>query len=229
MEAVFVVLYALVAVFVGVTVFIKTLSWLPEMDRFTPFGSSRSAVVWGFLAFIVALTVEGAVLFFFWRTSKALAFVVLAVLVGPIEELSKLIPFIVRRNESLPNRLNLTLKTALTFGVIEGLLYFLALLASGNFIGAFLRLVVIAFHVVWTSFALEKAVKGSLALGYLKASAIHSLYDAPLLLYLAGAGLAVVPLALVGIAVLIYVYRSLDSTFTSLENFARVREVTALP
>ncbi|WP_457742015.1 hypothetical protein [Thermococcus sp.] len=221
MEVAFVVLYALVAVFVGVTVFIKTLSWFQKMERFTPFGLSRLAVLWGFLAFIVALAVEGIALFYLWRTSKALAFIALAILVGPIEEFSKLMPFIFRRSEGLPLRLTLTLKTALAFGVIEGLLYFLALLASGNLVGAFLRLVVITFHVVWTSFALEKAVKGSLVLGYLKASVVHSLYDAPLLLYLAGAGPAVVPLVLIGIVVLVYVYKDLDSIFMNLENFVR--------
>ncbi|AHL23174.1 PrsW family glutamic-type intramembrane protease [Thermococcus nautili] len=210
--------YVLIALAVGVSVFLKTLSWLAETDRAIFPLPLRSAMGWGILAFLVALTLEALALYPFWGTPTAL--LILALVVGPIEEGAKLIPFIAKKDESVLTRWHLTIKTALAFGFIEAVMYFILLVSMGNIIGALFRTIVIMFHVAWTAIALEEALKGSLAWGYLKAALIHSLYDAPLLLlYTSGALAGVV--SLVSVVVLVYLHNSVDGAFEFAVSYAR--------
>jgi len=210
--------YVLIALVAGVSVFLKTLSWLAETDRIIFPLPLRSAMGWGILAFLVALALEALALYPFWGTPTA--FLILALVVGPIEEGAKLIPFVAKRNESILTRWHLTIKTALAFGFIEAVMYFILLVSMGNIIGALFRTIVIMFHVAWTAIALEEALKGSLAWGYLKASLIHSLYDAPLLLlYTSGALAGVV--SLVSVVVLVYLHNSVEGAFEFAVSYAR--------
>jgi len=211
--------YVVVAIVVGVRVFVRAISWLPETDRVMPLVSTGSAVAWGILAIAVALIVEGAVLRSLWGTSAA--FIALAIVVGPVEEGAKLLPYVLKRNEDVLRRWNLTVKTALVFGIVEGIMYFLLLFFRGDVLGAFFRLVVIAFHVLWTAMALEEALKGNTLLGYARASLTHGLYDAPMLVLLAGWVTLAGPLALAGMAVLLYMNRSLDPAFRFAYDYAR--------
>ena len=203
--------YVVVAVVVGVVVFRKTISWLADTDRVMPLVPLSTGFKWGFLAFFVALLFESLVLYAFWNTREA--YVALAVTVGLIEEGAKLVPYAFTRSASGLYRRNLSVKTALAFGIIEGVLYSLFFIASGNVLGAILRAIVVMFHVVWTAMALEKALRGSLLAGYLKAAVMHSLYDAPMLVFLSGSGVWPVLAALAGIAVLVYAYASIDDVF----------------
>jgi len=214
-----VTLYLLAAVVIGIKVFTRTISWLPETDRVMPMVSLSKGFAWGVLAVLVAIAVEGAVLYAFW--GSAMAFAILAIIVGPIEEGAKLIPYFAKGGESKLYRWNLTIKTALAFGIIEGIGYFLLLFFSGNPIGAFVRLIVIAYHVVWTAIALELALTGDPVLGYLKAALIHSLYDAPAMLLMAGAGPVAGAMAIVSLGVLIYVYRASEASFRFAYDYAR--------
>ncbi|WP_297535205.1 hypothetical protein [Thermococcus sp.] len=214
-----VLLYLFAAVVIGLGVFIRTLSWLSETDRVMPMVSLPRGFAWGFLAVLVAMAVEGAVLYAFW--GSAMAFAILALIVGPVEEGAKLIPYFVKTGESKLYRWNLTIKTALAFGIIEGIGYFLLLFFSGNPIGAFVRLIVIAYHVVWTAIALELALTGDPVLGYLKAALIHGLYDAPAMLLLAGAGPVAGVMAIVSLGVLMYVYRASEASFRFAYYYAR--------
>ncbi len=210
--------YALIALTVGVSVFIKTLSWLPEVDRIVFPLPLRSAMGWGILAFLIALTLEVFALYPFWGTPTAL--LILALVVGPIEEGAKLIPFISRTNETMLTRWHLTIKTALAFGFIEAVMYFILLISAGNILGALFRTVVIMFHVAWTAIALEEALKGSLARGYLKASLIHGLYDAPILLLYTDIAIAGV-VALASIVALLYLHNSVDGAFKFAISYAK--------
>ena len=205
-----VVVYILLAVVLGIGVFTKTLSWLAETDRVV-FPPSRVSILgWGLVAFVSALFLEFSIIYPFWGSSAML--LLLAIAVGPIEEGSKLLPYLLIKNGDEMSRWYITLRASLVFGLMEAALYFLVLLSRGNLIGGLLRAIVAMYHVAWTAIALEDALKGSLLRGYLRASLLHGLYDAPvLLLYFSGsfAGL----LALGGMWAVVYLYRSLDEAF----------------
>ncbi|WP_297514214.1 hypothetical protein [Thermococcus sp.] len=217
-----VVVYLIAAIAVGVKVFTRTISWLPETDRVMYMVSLSIGFAWGFLTVVVAVVVEGVILYTVYsHLGLAAALAVLAITVGPIEEGAKLIPYVAKKNESELYRWNLTIKAALAFGVIEGIGYFLLLFFSGNPIGAFVRLIVIAFHVLWTAIALEEALRGDLLRGYLKASAVHSLYDAPAMLLLAGAGPLAGLIALVSLGALVYMYKASETSFRFAYEYAK--------
>ncbi|GAB6134489.1 PrsW family glutamic-type intramembrane protease [Thermococcus prieurii] len=211
-------IYVLLAIFLGVRIFTKTLSWFAETDRTVVPVSTASMVGWGFLAFFLALILEAIVLYSF--RGGTTAFVLLAILVGPIEEGAKLLPFVAKRKETPMRRWSLTVKTAFVFGSIEAVMYFLLLISRGNLLGALFRMIVMMFHVAWTAVALEDALRGSLMKGYLRASLLHGLYDAPMLLLYAGNS-AGVPLILAGIWAIVYLYHSIDGAFEFAVSYAR--------
>jgi len=210
--------YVTLAVFFGVKVFTKTLSWFAETDRAVLPISTASVVGWGVVAFFLALVMEAVILYSFWE--RAAAVVVLAIFVGPIEEGAKLLPFVVKRKEAPARRWSLTVKTAFVFGFIEAVMYFIILFSRGNLLGALFRVIVMMFHVAWTAVALEDALKGSLLRGYLRASLLHGLYDAPMLLLYAG-NPAGAPLTVAGIWAIVYLYRSIDGAFKFAVSYAK--------
>jgi len=220
--------YALLVIAVGIEVFFKTTSWLSKTDRLIFPVPLYSVIGWGIVAFLLALGLEGLILFSSGMTTGML---ILTFLVGPIEEGAKLLPFVVKERESTLVRWHLTIRTALVFGILEALLYFWVLVSMGNILGAILRGIIVMFHVVWTAIALEGALRGSLWDGYLKAALLHSLYDAPiLLLYILGdlAGFV----ALISVFALLYIHDSVDETFRFTVSYAkklveRKREVYA--
>ncbi|WP_297468906.1 PrsW family glutamic-type intramembrane protease [Thermococcus sp.] len=205
-----VVAYLLIALIFGVKIFTKTLSWLAETDRAVFPLSNLSIVGWGVVAFVTAFLLELAVMYPLWGSSAM--FLALALFVGPIEEGAKLLPFVFSRGKDRMTRWRLTLKVALFFGIIEALMYFVVLASRGNILGGFLRLIILMFHVAWTAVALESALQGSLLEGYLRASLLHGLYDAPVLLMPFGGEIAGL-LALGGIWAIIKLYNSIDEAF----------------
>ena len=213
-----VMIYAFMAIIFGVKIFAKTLSWLAETDRTVfPF-SNLSVIGWGVVAFITALLLEFAVMYPLWGSSAM--FLALALFVGPIEEGAKLLPFLFSREKDTMTRWRLTLKVALFFGIIEALMYFVVLASRGNILGGFLRLIILMFHVAWTAVALESALRGSLLEGYLRASLLHSLYDAPVLLLYFGWGIAGI-VALGGMWAIFNLYNSLDGAFRFAMDYER--------
>jgi len=210
--------YVFIAIGVGIRVFFRTISWLSESDRAVFPVPFYSVLSWGITAFFVAMILEMLVLKF--SPEISIAMLVLAIVVGPIEEGAKLLPFALKQDENVMVRWHLTVRTALFFGIIEALMYFVLLISMGNFFGAILRGVVVTFHVVWTAIALEGALKSSLWNGYLRAALLHSLYDAPILLLYPLGGLAglIVP---VSIAALIYINGAVDDAFGFAVSYAR--------
>ena len=203
------VAYVLAALVVGAVVFRKTWFWLKKAEEVFPAPTLTSVLLWSLTAFFTALLLEALVMYPFWGKSSML--LALAVAVGPVEEGAKLLPFVASR-EDLPLRWHLTVRTALAFGVIEAILYLVFLTSTGNLLGAFFRTVVIMFHVAWTALALKDALEGSLAGGYLKASLIHGLYDAPVFLLLMNRTLAGVA-AIAAIFALLYLNGAVDEAF----------------
>lgn len=213
-----IVVYVLIAIGVGIQMFFKTVSWLSETDRTVFPVPFYSVLGWGIVAFFTAMVLESLVLRFSREISTAM--LALAIVVGPIEEGAKLLPFVVKQDENAMTRWHLTVRTALFFGIIEALMYFVLLISMGNFFGAILRGVVVMFHVAWTAIALEGALRGSLWDGYLKAALLHCLYDAPIMLIYPLGGLAglIVP---VSIAALIYINGAVDDAFGFAVSYAR--------
>ncbi len=219
-EALLLASYLIFVIAVGLGVVVRVKGWLADIDRVLPTVGRGTAVVYGFMAIILAMVLEFIIVLGFGGSSLRLM-VALAVGVGPIEEGVKVLPFFLVGGERLV-RWRITMNVALTFAIVEGSLYGALLLFNGDLIGALFRVVVIMFHVVWTAVALEGALNGSLPVGYLKASVLHSLYDAPVLLALAGADLVVlIPITLVsGVAVLL-TYRGINGAFGAAYSLGR--------
>ncbi|MBP1911284.1 hypothetical protein [Thermococcus stetteri] len=202
------VLYLIFAVGVGITLYMKTEGWLSSLDRITPEVGTGKALKYSLLAFAGAAFFELVVLYLI--SSNKMAFLVLPLVAGFVEEGAKLSPYL-RSGDEL-YRWRLTIKVALIFAVIEAGLYGITLFFSSNVIGALLRVIVVMYHVSFTAIALEGALKGSLFSGYLKAALLHALYDAPVLVTLAVPSLS--PLAsILGIAAIVYTYYSVDEAF----------------
>jgi len=212
--------YIALAVVIGVKIFVKVMNWLVEVGRMLPAVSRKRVLFYGFMVFVLVMALELVVVLVFSGSIPRLL-VALTFAVGPIEEGVKLLPFLLTRGEKLL-RWRIALSTALAFALMEGLLYGVLLILTGNPLGALFRVVVVMFHVAWTAIALEGALNGSLPVGYLKASVLHSLYDAPVLLALAGVGLVVViPITLVsGVAVLL-TYRGINGAFGAAYSLGR--------
>ncbi|WP_297509087.1 PrsW family glutamic-type intramembrane protease [Thermococcus sp.] len=202
--------YVIAVVIVGIKLYFKTDGWMAKVDRVTPFVETSTVVKYALLAFILALFLEGAILYLFHSESLTVTLLALVLGVGLIEEGAKLLPYLSSRGSEL-YRWHLTVKVALAFAVIEAVLYGLVLFFSGNIFGALIRIIVVMFHVAFTTIALGDALEGDAVLGYLKASALHSLYDAPVLLAFAGAPVLII--AVVSVIALIYTYSSVDEAF----------------
>jgi hypothetical protein len=198
--------YLIFAIVVGIKLYPKTDRWLSVLDRITPEVSTSKALKYGLLAFGGAALIELIALYF----SSGATFLVLPLIVGFSEEGMKLAPYLSGGDELY--RWRLTTKVALIFAIIEALLYGIALLFSGNVIGALLRLIVVTYHVSFTAIALGGALKGSLVSGYLKASLLHALYDAPVFAMISAPSLSpvIVPL---GIGAVVYTYYRVDEAF----------------
>jgi RsiW-degrading membrane proteinase PrsW (M82 family) len=211
-ETVLLALYILLTVVVGIKVSVKVRGRLMELGGVLPEVSQWTAAVYGILAILLAVGLEIVVVLGFGGSVLRLM-VALAFAVGPIEEGVKVLPFLLDGREK-PARWRLTLNTALMFALMESSLYGAVLLLSGNLIGALFRIVVIVFHVAWTAIALEGALNESLMRGYLKASLLHSLYDAPALLAIAGAGVGILlPLTFISGAALLITCAKVDDAF----------------
>ncbi|WP_297416548.1 PrsW family glutamic-type intramembrane protease [Thermococcus sp.] len=202
--------YVIVVIAVGIKLYVKTDGWMTKIDRVTPFVKTSTVVKYGFLAFILALFLEGVLLFVFRSESTTVMMIALVMGVGFIEEGAKLLSYFSSKGSDM-YRWHLTVKVALAFAVVEAILYGLALFFSGNILGALLRIIVVMFHVAFTTIALGDVMRGDPLLGYLKASVLHSLYDAPVLLAIVGAPVLIV--VLISTVALIYTYSSVDDAF----------------
>ncbi|WP_297499736.1 hypothetical protein [Thermococcus sp.] len=202
--------YVIAVIVVGIKLYFKTDGWMTKVDRITPFVETSTVVKYAFLAFILALFLEGVILYLFRFESMTAMLLALVIGVGLIEEGAKLLPYFSSKGTEL-YRWHLTVKVALAFAVIEAVLYGVILFFTGNILGALLRVIVVMFHVAFTAIALGDVLMGDPLLGYMKASALHSLYDAPVLL--AFAGIPVLVVAIVSTVALIYTYSSVDDAF----------------
>ncbi len=210
--------YVIAVIVVGIKLYFKTDGWMAKIDRVTPFVETSTVVKYGFLAFILALFLEGVLLFVFRSESTTVMIIALVMGVGFIEEGAKLLPYFSSKGSEM-YRWHLTVKVALAFAVVEAILYGLALFFSGNILGALLRIIVVMFHVAFTTIALGDVMRGDPLLGYLKASVLHSLYDAPVLLAIVGAPVLIV--VLISTVSLIYTYSSVDGAFGRAYNRAQ--------
>ncbi len=134
-------------------------------------------------------------------------------MVGFTEEGSKLIPYF-RRSGDVLLRWRLSLKVALSFAIAEAVLYSIGLLIRGNILGIPLRIIVIMFHVSFTAIALQGALWGTAFAGYLKASLLHTFYDAPVFVLLGlGGDLPVLLTVIISTAGIVYTYHIVDEAF----------------
>ncbi|NJE05353.1 PrsW family intramembrane metalloprotease [Thermococcus sp. M36] len=213
METLLLPAYLIVVLAVGVKVFDAVLKWIGTVDYVVPpRWRERRPHLYGVVAIVTVVVLESIVLVAFGGSAVSAA-IALTVFVGPIEELSKLLPFWAVRGTQLV-RWRVTISAAMTFAVIEAVLYGIVLIITGNILGALLRIIVVTFHVLWTTIALEDALKGRAFVGYLKSSLLHSLYDAPVIMVLVGVSATItVPLTLAGILAVIYMYRRVDGAF----------------
>ncbi|WP_048811305.1 hypothetical protein [Thermococcus gammatolerans] len=212
--------YVLLVVVLGSIMLIRGLSWFERLDRVLPMVSERRCFAYGFVAVVVAVIVELSGFFLLKEAiasgtmhSSLLLASIVVLLIGFAEEGAKLIPFVVEKGDTL-TRWRFAVRGAFYFGIIEAVLYAFNLLMMGNLIAALLRFLVIMVHVVLTAIALESAiVNGSLRGGYVKASLLHAIYDAPVIFAFLGAGdalILIVPLAMAGFALL---FSSLNRVF----------------
>ena len=209
LELMALIAYVIVVIAVGIKLYSKANPWIAKVEGVLPFVERGEVIKYALVAFLLASLVELGTLYAL-RNSTALLALAFPLSVGLIEEGAKLIPYF-SGGETL-RRWHLTIRVAFTFAVIEAVLYGVALLARGNVFGALLRVVVVIFHVAFTAVALEDALRGSLIRGYLKASLIHALYDAPVFSLVLGKG-AVVLVVTASIIALLYTYGELDEAF----------------
>ncbi|ASJ08033.1 hypothetical protein A3L11_01840 [Thermococcus siculi] len=210
-EVIVLVLYSIMVLVVGVKLYFRADWWLVKVDRVLPEVSTGKAAVYAILIMLIAGVLEVAVMYVLqeFQLLLALAF---PLVVGLIEEGAKLLPYFLKKGDVL-RRWRLTFKVALVFAIAEAVLYGIALLASGNLLGALLRIIVVMFHVAFTSIALASALGGSPVKGYLKASILHGLYDAPIFSVLAENNSLSVLMSLLGFGAMVYTYIHINDAF----------------
>ncbi|WP_456365791.1 hypothetical protein [Thermococcus sp.] len=158
-----------------------------EWERLPPMRWKLISFLLGLMAILVASLMEypfSPSLFSVGRVSL-IQMTLLGIFVGPIEEFSKLLPVKIFREEGWV-LWKKTLGTAFFFGLIEAVLYSIMLLIIGQLLMALLRLALVGLHVALTFIAATELIAGGSWRGYLRASAYHSLYDLPLLVYVGG-------------------------------------------
>ncbi|NJF26086.1 hypothetical protein [Thermococcus sp. Bubb.Bath] len=206
------VTYVLVVVIVGIKLYFKADSWLKKVDRVMPPAEGGAVAGYTIIALALSIIIElGA--FYGFRNSPILLAFVFPLIVGFTEEGSKLLPYFVWKGDVL-RRWRLSIKVALSFAIVEAVLYSIFLLLAGNILGIILRVIVIMFHVSFTAIALWGALRGFALEGYLKASILHALYDAPVFVLLAlRSDLVTLLTVLISTAGVIYTYNSVDWAF----------------
>jgi hypothetical protein len=205
-----IILYVAVVALIGIKLYSKVGGWLNKLDPILPRVRGSDSFKYGVFAFVLAVFIEGIALYLFRGSGLFLGFFPLVV--GFTEEGAKLIPFFASRAGRL-YRWRLAVNVAFTFAVIEAILYGLALLFTGNIVGAILRAVVVMYHVAFTVLALESSLRGSPVGGYVGASLLHALYDAPLFVAFFGNNIAVLLTVFLSLGALIYTYRKVDEAF----------------
>lgn len=205
-------LYVLVVTIVGIKLYFKTSSWLRKVDKVMSPANSGPVAGYTLLALALSMIIELGALYEFRNSPLLIAFA-LPLLIGFTEEGSKLIPYFMRSGDALL-RWRLSLKVALSFAIVEAVLYSIYLLLRGNILGIFLRIIVIMFHVSFTAIALGGALEGTALEGYLKASLLHAFYDAPVFVLLGlGSDLPVLLTVLISTAGIVYTYHIVDGAF----------------
>lgn len=210
-EVMALVVYIVAVVVVGIKLYFRADWWLSKLDRVLPEANTGKAAVYAVLAMLAVGVLEVAVMYVL-RNSQLLLAIALPLAVGLIEEGAKLLPYFLKGGDTL-RRWRFTVKVALVFAIAEALLYGIALLASGNLLGAALRVIVVMFHVTFTAIALASALRGSPIGGYLKASLLHGLYDAPIFSLLTGNTILIVLMVLLGFGAVAYTYLQVDDAF----------------
>ncbi len=218
LEVMILVGYVIFVVGIGIKLYSKTDLWMSKLDRITPFVETYLVIKYGLFAFFFAVVLETLILFLFGSGSPLVLIVALSVGVGFIEEGAKLMPYFISKGKKL-YRWHLTIKVALAFALIEAVLYGIMLFFSGNILGALLRIIVVMFHIAFTAIALADVLRGDSLAGYLKASVLHSLYDAPVLLALAESSAVVI--AVLSIVAVVYTYLNVDEAFGSVYAMAK--------
>jgi len=210
-EVMALVVYIVAVVVVGVKLYFRADWWVSKLDRVLPEVNTGKAAAYAVLAILTASILEIVVMYAL-RNSQILLALAFPLAVGLIEEGAKLLPYFLKKGDAL-RRWRFTVKVALIFAIVEALLYGIVLLASGNLLGAALRVIVVMFHVTFTAIALASALRGSPIRGYLKASLLHGLYDAPVFSFLAGNTILTVLMALLGLGAVAYTYLQVDDAF----------------
>ncbi len=216
-EVMALVVYVTAVVVVGIKLYFRADEWLAKVDRVLPETSTGKAAVYAVLAMLTAGVLEVAVMYALGDSQLLLA-IALPLGVGLIEEGAKLIPYFLKGGDTL-RRWRFTIKVALVFAIAEALLYGIVMLASGNLLGAALRVIVVMFHVTFTAIALASALRGSPIGGYLKASILHGLYDAPIFSILTENTVLIVLMTLLGFGAVVYTYLQVDDAFGTVHRF----------
>ena len=210
-EVMALVVYLVAVVVVGIKLYLRADWWLSKLERVLPEVNTGKAAIYAVLAMLAAGVLEVAVMYAL-RDFQLLLAIVLPLAVGLIEEGAKLLPYFLKKGDAL-RRWRFTVRVALVFALAEALLYGIGLLASGNLLGAALRVIVVMFHVTFTAIALASTLRGSPIKGYLKASILHGLYDAPAFSILTGNTLLTILTALLGFGAVVYTYLHANDAF----------------
>lgn len=204
MIEILIALYIAVALGGGVAIFLKTRTWISRTEPIVPIVRTRDAFLYGLLSIILAVVGEVIIMGFSYLLGFSI-FLGLAVGVGFIEEGAKLLPYAINQRDALKAWAMAT-KAAFFFGLLETLALF------PNVFAMLLRIPVIMLHVALTAIALQGYLEGSPIKSYLKASILHSLYDAPILLFIGQNSLATTAV-LPGVLSIAVIYRSVDEAF----------------
>lgn len=158
-------------------------------DRLPPMKWKTISFLLGLMAVLVASLLEIPILIPLLSSDglPLWGLAVLGLMIGPVEEFSKLLPAKMFREEMWV-LWKKTIGGAFFFGLIESILYSVQLLIAGEPLLALLRFTVVGLHVAFTLIAATSLItKGSWG-AYLRVSLYHSLYDLPFVLNFAGYG-----------------------------------------